>query len=129
MPDVRTSVYIIASGEHVKIGFARDPYKRLKNIRIGSPEGGELFYVREFPTRDAARYAERYCHRKLWKLRSSGEWFRCSPHAARAILSKARIPSRAELIGKDGKGWREPSEQECRAVVEAAFDGILGRSL
>jgi hypothetical protein len=125
MPAVPTSVYVIVSGEFVKIGIARDPAKRVKSLRTGTPEGAQVFYSRQFPDTISARYIERYCHRQLWKCRESGEWFRCSPHRARAILAKARVAPRAHLTSKGGYGYRDPSDEEAREAVARAFKHIM----
>lgn len=116
-----TYVYVIVSGEFTKIGIAADPNKRVKEVRVGSPEGAQVFYARQFPELNEARYVERYCHRQLGKLRNSGEWFRCSPHKARALVAKAKVPARAELEANNGTGWKEPSREEIREALELTF--------
>lgn len=118
-------VYVIVSGEAVKIGFARDPGKRVKEIRTGAAEGASIFYQRKFTTERQARFVEKYAHRQLGLFRMSGEWFRCSPHKARSIVSRAKVPPKAELEKNGGYGWREPSNQEVRDAVQSVFSGDL----
>ena len=65
-------VYFAASGEDgpVKIGWAKDPEKRLHSLQTGHPE--ELDLIALIP---GTRHLEADIHRRLWKSRLRGEWF------------------------------------------------------
>lgn len=65
-------VYIISDGTRVKIGWSRDPQKRLKQLQTGNPSILKLIKVY-----DVLRVKERYLHKNLmlYKTRHNGEWF------------------------------------------------------
>jgi hypothetical protein len=65
-------VYIISDGSRVKIGWSRNPEKRLKQLQTGNPSKLKLLKVY-----DVLRVKERYLHKSLmlYKTRHNGEWF------------------------------------------------------
>ena len=85
-----TSVYIIQCGEHVKIGVAKDPLKRLAEINTGTPVMATLFGRREFDGRLIAYNVESQLHRKFCHARANGEWFAILPEVAMAALIACR---------------------------------------
>lgn len=68
-------VYFIFSTEteRVKIGIARDPWRRLAHLQIGAPE--ELGLI-GFMIAGDARERERSLHERFASIRVRGEWFR-----------------------------------------------------
>jgi cation transport regulator ChaC len=90
MTDVPTSVYVIASGDYVKIGFSIDPIKRLKSMRTGISERPHLVATRLFKSRTTARYVERLLHWQFREYRTHGEWFRVPARKAQTALQKCR---------------------------------------
>lgn len=117
-----TYVYIVVSGEFIKVGIAADPAKRVKGIRTGSPEGAVLYNSKLFPSLNAARYAEKRMHRQLWKVRQSGEWFRYSPKGAMVMLGKIKAPANEVLEAKGGYGWRDPTDEDVEQSIRAVFE-------
>lgn len=120
-----TYVYIIVSGEFIKVGIAVDPAKRVKGVRTGSPEGATLYNTKLFPSLKAARYAEKRMHRQLWKVRQSGEWFRYSPRGAMVMLGKIKAPPNEILEANGGYGWREPTDEDVDRSIRSVFESGL----
>jgi len=68
-------IYLIAGGELIKIGRAKNPAARLRDMRVGSPEPLEL--LAQFHVESMARF-EGHLHRYFADRRHHGEWFRVS---------------------------------------------------
>lgn len=69
-------VYFIENqAGHVKIGWSKDPVKRLKTLQTGSSDLLTLVYVAGFIDEAEARYYEGVLHRSLAARRVYGEWF------------------------------------------------------
>lgn len=88
---MKTSVYIIQCGEHVKIGVAKDPLRRLADINVGTPVLATLFGSREFDGRLVAYNVESQLHRTFRHARANGEWFAVSPEDAMSALKACRV--------------------------------------
>lgn len=67
----RTWVYFIAGEHAIKIGVARDPWRRLRELQTASPEP-----LRLVTCWWGSRKLEREIHRRFAHLRAHGEWFR-----------------------------------------------------
>jgi hypothetical protein len=64
-------VYAIESGDAVKIGWAGDPFRRLSELNVGSPDDHKLLgYI------PATKDQERELHGLCAAHRIRGEWFR-----------------------------------------------------
>lgn len=63
-------VYAISNGEHIKIGVAKKPSERLKNLSTGSAK--KLIILGYF---DGGFEHEKELHSKFKKVRENGEWF------------------------------------------------------
>lgn len=69
-------VYFIENqAGHVKIGWSKDPVKRLKTLQTGSSDPLTLVYVAGFIDVADARCCERELHHWLAARRVYGEWF------------------------------------------------------
>lgn len=70
------SLYFIRMGKSgpVKIGFSKNPNKRLESLQISSPE--RLIIIRVV---EGTMWGERAAHRAFQKYRLHGEWFRFRP--------------------------------------------------
>jgi hypothetical protein len=78
-------VYFIQAGEidgPIKIGVARDPWSRMRDLQIGSPESLNL--LGHSPPCEALSI-EQQLHKKLSTSSIRGEWFAPSPELFRVI--------------------------------------------
>ena len=66
-------VYLVqADGDrdHIKIGWAKDPSRRVRHLQTG--QAARLNLLAEIP---GTRSLEADIHRRLYRMRVSGEWF------------------------------------------------------
>ena len=122
MSETPTCVYIIRSGEHIKIGVARDPAKRMRILKTGMPNGATLVASREFRSAKSAYNVESRMHRYFHRYRAAGEWF-----AAPLATVKARLRSIPELdegsLAQPSRTvWNRVTEREARDEIVAAFE-------
>jgi hypothetical protein len=96
---VETQVYFIRAGVDgpVKIGIAREPLKRLRDLQVANPVELRLLAVT-----DGGRAAEVMLHRTFRESRVRGEWFEMSSRLEAVIeeaAGKTPVPgSFAELV-------------------------------
>lgn len=64
------AIYFIQSGDYVKIGYSKNPEKRLKSLQTGNQAPLKLLLVLDGGTDKEAELHERFA-----ELRSRGEWF------------------------------------------------------
>jgi hypothetical protein len=85
---VTHQIYIMAYSAHYeqgsyrgpfKVGIAKQPLDRIKDIQTGNPQPIEVIWVSKFMDRGMAYAAERFIHELLKKHRISGEWFNPEP--------------------------------------------------
>lgn len=82
-------LYVIASERLIKIGIAADSKVRMAHLQLASPTELRLHHERPFPTRVAARNAERSIHLRFASARKWGEWFDLHPDEAKAAVDGA----------------------------------------
>lgn len=71
-------IYIIGGTEKpYKIGFSKEPHKRLKSLQTGYPEKLTLHYIKEIDETQV-RQLEKHIHRAIAYKRTKGEWFNIS---------------------------------------------------
>ena len=77
------SLYVIAANKDgpVKIGYSKNPNKRLKQLQTSNSEKLTLFYSAEF-AEDKVKIAEGFVHGLSNQHRTSGEWFSISVEEA-----------------------------------------------
>jgi hypothetical protein len=89
-----SSCYLYAIGPEnngpIKIGFSKNPKRRIKSLQTSHPETLVIHCVVEFET-DKAKYLERFIHRDINYKRTKGEWFDMSPEDAKGTLEFFRI--------------------------------------
>ena len=91
-------VYFIKNGSdnHIKIGYAKDPGKRLKELQTGSPYPLELLL-----TIDGDIKKEKSLHNKFKSLSVKGEWFKPEKKLLDFIGdNKSKVKSKNVLKGK-----------------------------
>lgn len=76
LPIEQGYIYIIQTGDFIKIGKSIDPNRRLNEISPNSPYDCRIIEV--YPSYFMSR-AEKALHRKFAKFRQKGEWFQFSP--------------------------------------------------
>lgn len=92
--DTASSVYVIQCREFVKIGFAKDPIKRLSTIQIANPYTLEFVHSEELRSITYAGIAERAAHRLLVDHMTQREWFMVNPEAATKVVSVTAAATR-----------------------------------
>jgi DNA-binding XRE family transcriptional regulator len=108
---MKTKIYLIRSGDFVKIGKADDPIARWQNIQTGCPTTVELLGWIEA---DASE--ERRLHERFAAHRQRGEWFRwCKEIAdfAATLGAPLRVREQAKLVF-DGSAVLTPGQ--CRTA-------------
>lgn len=111
-----TFVYMMRTGDSVKIGFSRDPFSRRHGLSSGMPSTLEI--LRIFI---GLRSDEKALHKKFAHLHIKGEWFRMSEELLgdvglgeitkeelAMILSQPEVPF--EATREEKHAWR----QACR---------------
>lgn len=68
-------IYLISDGEHVKIGFSKDPRKRMKDMQTSNAKPLRIVRAFEVIGKSAAKAHERTLHSKFKAHRLKGEWF------------------------------------------------------
>lgn len=77
-----------------KIGIARDPQKRLKELATASPHALKLHYCRTAKSRKEANIVESEAHTNFAEFRQNGEWFKVDSYTATNYVND-NINSRA----------------------------------
>ena len=74
---MRTYVYFLSNGTHVKIGKTKNLWTRMHTLQTGQSE--KLFYIAVIEYRDekSAYRKEALLHKCFEKLRLQGEWSPC----------------------------------------------------
>jgi predicted GIY-YIG superfamily endonuclease len=84
-------IYVIGNKENrQKIGFAKDPYRRLKTLQTGNPDKLYLHHYVEIPD-EKTRIMESKIHSEISYKRITGEWFDISAEDAKLVLDHAVI--------------------------------------
>lgn len=86
-----TFIYFIEAGDYIKIGYSRDPIRRLSQIRGGknvkSPDRLDLSRARILAVEQGSQSEESRLHRRFAEHRTSGEWFEKNERLAHYIKS------------------------------------------
>lgn len=79
-------VYAIAdqSGDKLKIGYSKNPNRRLKQLATGSSD--RLYILTMF---HGDKFLEKLIHRKFKKVRHNGEWMKVSQELLDYINNKS----------------------------------------
>lgn len=104
--DRSSRVYFIRSGDHVKIGFSRNPEARMESLRAGLAHAPVLLGHTEAMMQD-----ERRLHKKFNHIRKHGEWFDATPELLNFIpkwLAKKEAENAIEAAEMDEDETGEP---------------------
>jgi predicted GIY-YIG superfamily endonuclease len=116
------SLYIIGAGDRpVKIGYAKNPSRRLAELQTGSP--GELYIFEQIAklTLKEARAVERKAHEHFKDRRLKGEWFDITTEEAREAVWQwidVRVTSARVLSGLDLRA--HTSQEQMLAIAQIA---------
>lgn len=84
-------IYIIGNNEsQQKIGFAKNPEKRLKSLQTGNSQKLYLHHTVKVPE-EKVKILEKKIHHEINHKRIKGEWFNISSEQAKLILNHAII--------------------------------------
>lgn len=95
----RYCVYIIHEESDptvCKIGIAKDPYRRLSDLQIGSWRKLKIAALFEVGNQATAEIVEKHAHGLLRGVHEVGEWFRVSPDEA-----QCRVVDACSCLGAD----------------------------
>ncbi len=80
-PEIECVYFVYAKSQSLlKIGYSKNPLKRLQALSRNVPFNLELLAIRP-----GGRDLEKAFHRKFKSFRVKGEWFRCEAKSAEAI--------------------------------------------
>lgn len=84
-------IYVIGNSENrQKIGFTKNPQRRLKTLQTGNPDKLYLHHCVEIPD-EKTRVMEKKIHSEIGYKRITGEWFNISAEDAKLVLDHAVI--------------------------------------
>lgn len=112
----RTFIYVVTCGRYSKIGIARNPTSRLKELQGGNPERLTIHCLFMATARFTAQAVERFAlrHAKNLGIRKSGEWIDATPEVAKEIVLLGIRARNAELAADEAAGhitFRQVSEE------------------
>ena len=71
----KSFIYVIGdNASPYKIGFTKDPNKRLKSLQTGNPSKLNMLYKQEI-NESETKFIEKQIHNVLKRKQVSGEWF------------------------------------------------------
>lgn len=120
-------VYAIESGDAVKIGFAKDPVRRLSELNVGAPGTHRLVGF----ARGSKRH-EAEIHEICQAHRIRGEWFRKEGYV---LLFLDRLPRhepkpqtwRGRYETKNKSGSKLEAYLEANKLTDAEFAALIGK--
>lgn len=78
-------VIIDSNQQHCKIGFSKNPEKRLKTLQTGNSSKLILIHTVEVPVTRVKDF-ETQIHNELRVYQTKGEWFKVTPDFAKNML-------------------------------------------
>ena len=110
-------VYFVRAGEEgpVKIGHAKNPASRLRELQAGCFETFNLLRVIEGDV-----LSEKFLHRHFRAQRVRGEWFRFHPDMLTIV------PPSLHAVPRQKRG-RDGCDADARAALDTAFRVVGGR--
>ncbi len=68
-------VYLISSGDFIKIGYSNSPGSRLRELQVGNPRLLSMIGQSVFSDRVGAKSGEASLHKRYRAYKARGEWF------------------------------------------------------
>lgn len=97
-------LYVAEAGSYLKVGWTKDPERRLRDIQTNCPLPMHFLVVVRAASEHEARRWEVECHDALDPWRVRGEWFRLPPYAELRFLewvsgfeARQQLPSEPDL--------------------------------
>lgn len=106
-PDARGFVYLLGKGEHVKIGWAKNPTNRCGVLQTASVE--RITLLVRVP---GSKLLERALHRRFAAFRVKGEWFTASPEIRTLFDAIILDPSLADAMSQPPSAVPAPTPLE-----------------
>lgn len=116
-------LYAVVGAGKVKIGLARDPVVRLRELQVGSPVPLRLAEVWPVGSRRRTRAIERSAHALFRWCRLRGEWFDITPAEVEPVLDlllQRGRPTAAALADAMRRLRSARTLDECREANAAA---------
>ena len=113
-------VYFIGDGEFVKIGVARDPWHRLRDLQTAHPKPLRLISGIPCEIERRAYHIESELHKRFAGKRASGEWFRLDTTDIPESVSADELPPPK---GRIETGLPVKSCRHCGALFTQAKRG------
>lgn len=83
-------IYAISNGTNIKIGYSKNPIKRLKQLQTGCVDKLSIIHKIEVDDKKV-KIVETLIHKKLSSYKISGEWYNISNKEAIDELNIAEI--------------------------------------
>jgi hypothetical protein len=99
----------------VKIGWTRDPRKRLKDLQTGSPV--ELYLIGAIP---GGREDERAMHERFALSRMHGEWFALTGEMHELVIERGELVCREIETARANRAYFDAREKAAASSGEAA---------
>lgn len=120
-------VYAIESGDAVKIGFAKDPVRRLSELNVGAPGTHRLIGFAR-----GGKHHEAEIHEICQAHRIRGEWFRKEGYV---LVFLDHLPKhepepqtwRGRYETKNKSGSKLESYLEANRLTDAEFAALIGK--
>lgn len=97
-------VYFVSDARFVKIGIAKEPYKRLIDLQIGNAMPLSVLYLIPLRDENSARIVEHKLHNFYSEYQKSGEWFDISDKLDKKSFKQMFSPEIYKIAGgKNGQ--------------------------
>ena len=93
------TVYLIRAEDYVKIGYARDPDKRLAELQTGNPKRLKMMFRIPATSKRHAADLESMLHEACAEHRRQGEWF--------WVKGVKRVMKKSGFKISNSSGWND----------------------
>jgi hypothetical protein len=117
-------IYVVRSGDLVKVGFSVRPMKRLRDLQNAHGDKLELIRLLSGTVAD-----ERRIHGQFSALRRAGEWFEACPALLEETFGLPELPLPEKPQRRDAKPLPHPeflARVEAALIVHDIAPGIFG---
>lgn len=112
-------VYVISCAAYHKVGMARDPLRRMREMQVGNPF--EMRIIRTFEVADyMASSIEARTHTVLREYHVRGEWF-SAPEAMVLAAVESSLGNNAVTRSEPREDRRSPTAPRCKICQQRHF--------